>query len=962
MYDPEALTVSPNYDTGPPTTYLTRLFGEASSNGSGNSGPGDSESHGFAADGSAGYGEGNLDTKVYVHGTAPEKIKNKFSYYFRSFPDNVREKMQMDEIASFSVTEANFADRISQTIVRLLGPSAKEMVITDATACVGGNSMSFGRYFKHVNSIELDQSRAKMLENNLSVCKAAANFGFGASFKVCQGDYRDVLREIGRTDIIFFDPPWGGIDYKSKEAVELSLGQILMHDIVNSVGTTCPWVVLKLPKNYNMPAFKLGLQKKPSFPKGEVVLDEDLADGANRVKMKLVVVLFKKGDRQAREERHQQIMQRTHNQSLNLKRGDNLIKSWTDALDNIGGRDAILRQQPTVRGLYSLEDEKSKSWQYVMRRFPNGVPRFSTAEECEQFCKQLSGIPTNPGFPHLQHGCTTLIGWQQIIQHVLPMLKHYRARFPPEVSRKRKSRNGKYSAKSTPAISKNIEERANLPFHSCLNEESTMNSLMYMFFHMRCGIFVMIRDGKVRMFVPFVNDEYRNTFSNLIHMDSSDGTLGTYYKEKLEKWPGMEENIIPDKAEWWANANILCNQHKGVGEKNTNYWGDHHLLHIRDMLEELCSKREISDLEFFVNKRDHPQLKRDLTEPYDFIFLNDEKDKPPPLKRTRYKSYAPIFSYYVGSKFADFPFPLSDDWASATGSVFPDSMKQNSRGGSDLYAAENFKKFIVPWEKKTATAFFRGNITGGGVDKETNQRVLLMTMSCEWESDPKKNGAVPYLNAKGTGWNIRDKKLTFSRKVTYPKREAFAFDSGRQNYVKMYKQSTFKYNIYVDGHSAANRYAFLMRLGCVIFRVTSLDTCAGNSMWYYPILQPYDIHGKKSVAVAKKGNAKSIQKAPDYLPIKADFSDLEETIRWCRENDDKCKQIAENAMTKHAYYMMEDGILDYLEFTFNRISENCESAPWWFKRPKNSIHVPKIDSFSGQVHWQFGKNFEEKWT
>ena len=83
----------------------------------------------------------------------------------------------MDEIASFSVTEANFADRISQTIVRLLGPSAKEMVITDATACVGGNSMSFGRYFKHVNSIELDQSRAKMLENNLSVCKAAANFG-----------------------------------------------------------------------------------------------------------------------------------------------------------------------------------------------------------------------------------------------------------------------------------------------------------------------------------------------------------------------------------------------------------------------------------------------------------------------------------------------------------------------------------------------------------------------------------------------------------------------------------------------------------------------------------------------------------------------------------------------------------------------------------------------------------------
>ena len=79
---------------------------------------------------------------------------------------------------------------------------------------------------------------------------------------------------------------------------------------------------------------------------------------------------------------------------------------------------------------------------------------------------------------------------------------------------------------------------------------------------MRCGIFVMIRDGKVRMFVPFVNDEYRNTFSELITMDSTDGTLASYYKEKLEHWPDMEENIIPDKAEWWANANILCNQHE----------------------------------------------------------------------------------------------------------------------------------------------------------------------------------------------------------------------------------------------------------------------------------------------------------------------------------------------------------------------------------------------------------------
>ena len=32
-----------------------------------------------------------------------------------------------------------------------------------------------------------------------------------------------------------------------------------------------------------------------------------------------------------------------------------------------------------------------------------------------------------------------------------------------------------------------------------------------------------------------------------------------------------------------------------------------------------------------------------------------------------------------------------------------------------------------------------------------------------------------------------------------------------------------------------------------------------------------------------------------YVPIKNDFSDLNEKIEWCINNDDKCKKISENA-------------------------------------------------------------------
>ena len=54
-----------------------------------------------------------------------------------------------------------------------------------------------------------------------------------------------------------------------------------------------------------------------------------------------------------------------------------------------------------------------------------------------------------------------------------------------------------------------------------------------------------------------------------------------------------------------------------------------------------------------------------------------------------------------------------------------------------------------------------------------------------------------------------------------------------------------------------------------------------DTMWYFPLLQPY----------------------VDHVPVKADLSDLEEKIRWCRQNDDKCRQIGENAKIFYEKYV-----------------------------------------------------------
>ena len=75
-----------------------------------------------------------------------------------------------------------------------------------------------------------------------------------------------------------------------------------------------------------------------------------------------------------------------------------------------------------------------------------------------------------------------------------------------------------------------VSLRSELPFHKHTSEESTLNTLRYLFFHMRCGIFVMIRHRRVVMFVPFVNKDYTNTWAQ--YMTFEHGSLQEYSHAK----------------------------------------------------------------------------------------------------------------------------------------------------------------------------------------------------------------------------------------------------------------------------------------------------------------------------------------------------------------------------------------------------------------------------------------------
>jgi len=132
----------------------------------------------------------------------------------------------------------NQAQQINNIILKYV---TRDIIITDATACIGGNSYFFTRDFKFVNSVEINENLFEILKNNLK------NFNnkqiFTCSF--------NIIKFIIKQDVIFIDPPWGGSIYKTKKKVDLYLDGINISEIVDSLYNYTNLLALKVPNNFN---------------------------------------------------------------------------------------------------------------------------------------------------------------------------------------------------------------------------------------------------------------------------------------------------------------------------------------------------------------------------------------------------------------------------------------------------------------------------------------------------------------------------------------------------------------------------------------------------------------------------------------------------------------------------------------------------------------------------------------
>lgn len=428
-----------------------------------------------------------------------------------------------------------------------------------------------------------------------------------------------------------------------------------------------------------------------------------------------------------------------------------------------------------------------------------------------------------------------------------------------------------------------------------LNGTYLKKTFDYMFFKFKKGIYVKIHNNKLDVFLPFSNANFINEWSHKVKYNNN-----IFEKvSEIDKREYKRNRINRFVKNWYANNNLIRNEFP-INETETN------IDVIKNMLDELCLNRKLPDIEFFINKRDYPILNEDGTEPYDDIWGDNIK-----LVSHDYDKYFPILTMSTHSKSADINFPTVEDWA---------RVQQKE----DKYFVSTFKtnyddNFNICWEDKKNTAVFRGTNSGRGITIETNKRLKIVEIS---ENNICDDDGIPFIDAGITKWSSRPRKLKDSEYIKVINPQSFGFKL--KHYLTLKEQSEYKYIIHIEGHVSAYRLSIELATYSLILLVESKW-----KMWFTDLLIPYK----------------------HYIPIKEDFSDIIEKIKWCKYNDEKCKQIALNARKFYDFYLSKNSIFDYLQNTFVKLKNH--TGHYYYNKPI------KLIQFNNQLKLMNKNKYED---
>lgn len=172
-----------------------------------------------------------------------------FNKYFPKFKDvHVnKSELQITNVGIYSIARPWMAEVICDAIATRVGRNA---IITDALANVGGMTIAFARKFQKVQACEIIPMHCDVLRKNLRAYKVDER-----KYQVFCKDYMSIMMELSQ-DVIFFDPPWGGKDYKSVDKMRLGINNMNIACVVNVLLEKARLITVLVPYNFDLDNFR----------------------------------------------------------------------------------------------------------------------------------------------------------------------------------------------------------------------------------------------------------------------------------------------------------------------------------------------------------------------------------------------------------------------------------------------------------------------------------------------------------------------------------------------------------------------------------------------------------------------------------------------------------------------------------------------------------------------------------
>lgn len=409
------------------------------------------------------------------------------------------------------------------------------------------------------------------------------------------------------------------------------------------------------------------------------------------------------------------------------------------------------------------------------------------------------------------------------------------------------------------------------------------------------GIFMKFVGGLLRLFVPFANPGYRNTWHEEVlfsipqkhsrdearalapHHTASDLDYTEYKKGfGIKDLPGLPMSC------WWNNAGTICN----VVPRQGACWGQGYLGDLVSMFSEAAPAIRSGD--FILNKRDGPMAPLGGRHPQFFLFGDTRAPKglgPPP-------SLLPVLSPYSDSgSFKDILIPSVDDWAAVTSLSFAPAFSTGRSLGERISGAR-------PWCKRKDVLFFRGSATGPGTTPKTNARLAL---ALAYRDDPfiRKHS-----NIGITAFSGRDRSLKGFISFLHP-RMAESLGQTEVDFVPQADQGAYKYHVYAPGHSGASRMGCCLLSGALTFFMEAPEGTVAPETW---------LHGRVWRRLGEvRADGEVVFGEEDLgLLIKSDASNLRASLEWALDHDVEAKAMATRAMSLGSEVMRKEFIVDYL--------------------------------------------------